>query len=104
MCRIPQSKIARNTFLARRFLPPTPERLRLQARLIRKAKAKRDAEYLRFIRSKQAEVSYARLLTTRPAEPLCLEPQHWVAPPPSSRREQYTRHNLSSGEDSDAAR
>jgi ribosomal protein L22 len=98
MSRISQSKIVRNT-----FLPPSPERVRLQARLIRQAKAARDVEYLAFIRAKQAEVSYARMLTTRPAEPLCLMPPDWVVPPPSSRREQYTRHRLSRGEDSSDA-
>jgi hypothetical protein len=105
MCRVPQSKIARNTFLSRRFLPPTPERLRLQARLIREAIAARHVEYLRFIRTKQAEVRHAQLLMIRPAEPLCLKPQHWVVPTQSPRRgQQYTRHNCASGEDDDVAR
>jgi hypothetical protein len=84
----------------RKFLPPTPQRLRLQARLIREAKAAGDVAYLRFIRVAQAKDWHERRKAIRPPERSSRLMRPSYRPPPPRRLLRFARHVSSlSGEE-----
>jgi hypothetical protein len=77
------------------------------AEAISQAKAKGDHDHAQYLQDLQDEEEHEQrklLLTTMPSTPLT-RPRRWIVPIPSLRHgREYTKRNLSSGEDSDAAR
>jgi hypothetical protein len=95
MGRLSHSKIAFNPWLR--------EAAQARARLIQQAKAEGDFAFLKYMRRKETEAQRELLLAMMPPTPET-RTKRWIVPDRAFRRGRpYTKRNLSSGEDSDAA-